>query len=394
MKIQNTDSSGSSNPLFLVGRCLTTKIIQKGAVIGVTRKAWARQGEIDVQEVDNRTNLFVFTCNSEKQRSFAWRQQPYVVSGSLLSLKYWDGCGRAENVCFRNIPLRIHILDIPALLRSETLISQVVHNYFSSLIAIDPTGLERNRWTRAVKVFAEVPASEPLLTECELETEVGTTHKISFKYENIQPLCLYCGRLGHLLEQCSGRRGGMAIGMSGIPSGFYKPYLKAGVHSNSNLEEEAAQPNSEGNTTRQGCSASENSPITSENYNSPSARNLAAERHLPPDSFSRTNSPEFLSPMLQMLFPDVSPTNQSTSPLIPANLFNGFEEEARPSIHMSPMSSEFPRVPPGFLPIEQSSQQRELNTHNPHQLDQSRNHSFSFRQNHNNELNDGSNQQQ
>ncbi|CAN1144876.1 hypothetical protein LINPERPRIM_LOCUS16871 [Linum perenne] len=87
---------------------------------------------------------------------------------------------------------------------TETLVSQVVNHYFPSLLAIDPTRLEGNRRTRAVKVFAEVPAADPLLTKCELEMEGGATHKISFKHKKIQPLCLYCGRLATCLNNAAG----------------------------------------------------------------------------------------------------------------------------------------------------------------------------------------------
>ncbi|CAN1189303.1 hypothetical protein LINPERHAP2_LOCUS39817 [Linum perenne] len=182
--------------------------------------------------------MFVLSFQSDKKRRLAWSKQPLVVSGSLLRLKLWDGSGRAEHVCFKTIPLWIHVLDIPSLLRSEELMNQIADNYFHGLHTIDPSGLEKNRWSRAVKVFAEVRTADPLLTKFELQAVDGSSYLIPFKYGRIQPLCLYCGRLGHLLEGCVRRRVDMAAGMSGNPTGEFKPLLKVGVYSNTSFEED------------------------------------------------------------------------------------------------------------------------------------------------------------
>ncbi|CAN1281365.1 hypothetical protein LINPERPRIM_LOCUS17702 [Linum perenne] len=245
------------------------------------------------------------------------------------------------------------MLDIPSLIRSESLIRQVANNYFPALLSIDPTGLERNRWTRAVKVFVEVPAAEPLRTDCELEMDGGDTQKVSFKYEKIQPLCLYCGRLGHLMELCIWRREDMVNGLSGVSSGKYKPSLKVGVHSNSNSKESGSRRSMGSRNADGDGSSSRNSQAFAESDAHSPEIPQAGERILLPDSFSSTNSPEFFSPTLQMLFPEETQNNLIMSPLTPTNLFHGFEEVAHTDIHTSPMSPNLLTGPPGFPLREQ-----------------------------------------
>ncbi|CAN1136987.1 hypothetical protein LINPERPRIM_LOCUS21315 [Linum perenne] len=270
-------------------------------------------------------------------------------------MKYWDGKGRADVVCFRTIPLWVHFLDIPAHLRSEALMRQIVTSYFPGLLAIDPEGLDRSRWSRAVRAFTEVTAADPLQTYCELETNDGETHKISFKYERIQPLCLYCGRLGHLMEIFLSRREDMAKGLPGVPSGEFKPSLKVGVHSYLNSVEEEDISRSGGQPLIRGSdplfrsgSSSRISPSVSESLLSPLAWGQSLERMTPPDGFSRTNSPELFSPTFQLLFPEDSHIEPPPSPLLPYNLFNGFQEEANQSFQFSPMSPGLGSIPPGF----------------------------------------------
>ncbi|CAN1195225.1 hypothetical protein LINPERHAP2_LOCUS42985 [Linum perenne] len=348
------ESSGSSSPRFLLGRCFTTKTIHKGAVIAVARKVWHNLGHVDVQDADNRPNMFVLTFQSDKKRRQAWSLQPLVVSGALLSLKLWDGCSKMDHDCFRTIPLWVHFLDIPAWLRSEELINQITTSYFTGLISIDPAGLEQNRWTRAVRVFTDVPTNDPLLTNCELQTTEGIDHRIEFKYERIQPFCLYCGRLAHSLETCLWRRVDMASGLSGVPSGEYKPSLRVGVCSNASSEEEDNNAFDRGSISRRmgiqimnsNSPASEssnagNSHFYTEPYIHPTPQPL-------PDGHRRTTSPEMLTPTLQMLFPETDFSRYMASPLQPTNLYSAFESESPPNLHLSPMSPYLQNPPPGF----------------------------------------------
>ncbi|CAN0924831.1 hypothetical protein LINGRAHAP2_LOCUS34411 [Linum grandiflorum] len=85
----------------------------KGAVIGVTRKKWQQYGLPHVVEVEHHPDLFVISLAYDEQAIFAWDKQPYTISGSLMAVKHWDGNGRADQVCFNNISMWVHMFDIP-----------------------------------------------------------------------------------------------------------------------------------------------------------------------------------------------------------------------------------------------------------------------------------------
>ncbi|CAN1192171.1 hypothetical protein LINPERHAP1_LOCUS4947 [Linum perenne] len=114
-------------------------------------------------------------------------------------------------------------------LRTSPIVSRIVTKYFPRLLAIDPTGLDQNKWRRDVRVCAEVTMEDPLLTHFILDRPTDQTTKIKFRYEKIQEFCLYCGRLGHVTETCDWRQKDMEAGLPGIPDGTYKPSLKVGA---------------------------------------------------------------------------------------------------------------------------------------------------------------------
>ncbi|CAN1181023.1 hypothetical protein LINPERPRIM_LOCUS5983 [Linum perenne] len=131
----------------------------------------------------------------------------------------------------------MHILDMPMHLRSTSIISRLVSLHFTSLLAIDPTGCEQSKWRREVKVLAEVTVADPLNTGITLDLPEGRDQKVKFKYERIQDLCIFYGRLGHILDFCDWRKAAMANGESRTTSGEYRLSLKVGVPSDSSEEE-------------------------------------------------------------------------------------------------------------------------------------------------------------
>ncbi|CAN1759678.1 hypothetical protein LINPERHAP1_LOCUS7233 [Linum perenne] len=240
-------------------------------------------------------------------------------------------------------------MDIPTHLRSEALINRIGTNYFPSLLVIEPTGLDRNRWSRAVKVFAEITMADPLMTHINLDMPDGEDQKVKFKYERIQAYYIYCGRIGHTLEICRWRRDDMNAGMSGIPSGEFRLSIKVGVFSNSSLEDETDYSDGSdrfipgpGLVTR-GDGNRRRIPTATDNFASPTASSAsiasaACDRPILPDLNSRTTTPELITPTLQMLFPE-SPNNPRSTP---NNLIYAFNREASHDLNFSPMSPLLP----------------------------------------------------
>ncbi|CAN1141998.1 hypothetical protein LINPERPRIM_LOCUS25767 [Linum perenne] len=320
----------------MIGRCLTKKRISLGAVIGVTRKEWLNLGQARVKELPNRPNIFVFSFPTERFHHEAWNNQPYVVSGTILSLKYWDGIGKPTQQCFKNIPLWIHVLDIPLHVRSLETINTIMNNYYPSLLAVDPAGLDKGNWSRSMRVFAEVTVADPLTTTCTLQLPDRQEHIISFKYERIQAFCLYCGRLGHVLELCKDRDEDMAKGLPGIPSREFKPSLKVGIPSDSDDEEE----DSSGGSNSFGLIPDPYAPYMTHHSPSPTASlfpqgttsqlRRSLERRIP-DLNSTTQSPELVTPTLQLLFPESPHLHHSITlrrDITPAILNRAFDSAA------------------------------------------------------------------
>ncbi|CAN1262620.1 hypothetical protein LINPERPRIM_LOCUS11341 [Linum perenne] len=393
MKIRPT--AKPSTKFRMVGKCIGTKPISLGAAIGTARRAWTRSGQFDTYQLPDKPAFFIFTFKTATYRSLAWNHQPLVISGSLLTLRLWNGQGEPEKLNFKEIPLWLHLFNIPLCYKTETDIKTIT-NEFASVIEIDSSGINPNTWRRVVKVFAMVDITTPLVDCFDLTDESvpdkELTQEVTVKYERIQEYCLYCGRIAHTMETCKLREAHIKAGESGIPSGRYSFNIKVGYEENEVEEEEEEHEDwsenfdsygflrrqispspsdsskgnagnsyslSGGSTSRQGTQGSRH-PLNRPYLGPDTTLQLpTATSPIPPTDLTITPS-SYFTPTYSYLFPETPrhPNLTNHSPLQPRNL--SFDLNENPNPNPSPHNPS-PDVPPGFNPIWTNNQEPNLN---------------------------------
>ncbi|CAN1226090.1 hypothetical protein LINPERPRIM_LOCUS2617 [Linum perenne] len=120
IKLKPSTQSASQASFFLLGKSFGSNIPSLGAVIGTARRAWTKQGQQDSLNVtEDGKSLFVVAFKNANQRTAAWNNQPLTVTGSLMSFKMWNGEGKPERVCFREIPLWLHLSNVPMCYKTQ-----------------------------------------------------------------------------------------------------------------------------------------------------------------------------------------------------------------------------------------------------------------------------------
>ncbi|KAJ1425968.1 hypothetical protein SESBI_10695 [Sesbania bispinosa] len=70
----------------LIGRVLTSKMLNKGAVKDIISKAWSLVEELNISDLG--PNVFLFNFSGEKDAKRVFDGGPWFVMGYFLSLQY------------------------------------------------------------------------------------------------------------------------------------------------------------------------------------------------------------------------------------------------------------------------------------------------------------------
>lgn len=75
-------------------------------------------------------------------------------------------------------------------------------NYIGTYIGTD-RGLSKNRPRSFLRVRVDVDVYNPLKLGIFIKNDDGTNHWLAFKYERLSDFYFGCGRLGHMVNDCS-----------------------------------------------------------------------------------------------------------------------------------------------------------------------------------------------
>ncbi|CAN0855438.1 hypothetical protein LINGRAHAP2_LOCUS6214 [Linum grandiflorum] len=122
----------------------------------------------------------------------------------------------------------VHVHDIPWKTRTKGSVTRLVATYFAHIHDVEKSGLDRTKWTRTVKILADVTIEDPLIPACYILPIKASHQRITFQYEGLQEVCIYCGRIGHEINVCRDREQHIQQGLDGVPTDDFK-FLRAGT---------------------------------------------------------------------------------------------------------------------------------------------------------------------
>ncbi|OMO77422.1 hypothetical protein COLO4_25190 [Corchorus olitorius] len=183
----------------VLGRILTEKPLNKGAVKTIIRNAWP---EKDVWRIgDVGMNLFSLTFSSEEAMEKALLENPWSVMGFCFNLKFWPSESAANEVDLKLFPFWVQIHNLPRDLLTMAN-ARRIGGILGEILEIEEIkgrfGLNRS----FLRLRMMIKYESPLIPGFWILR--GDDRKIwaEVKYEKLSDFCFNCGRLGHSNKFC------------------------------------------------------------------------------------------------------------------------------------------------------------------------------------------------
>ncbi|KAL7165871.1 hypothetical protein ACSBR2_036691 [Camellia fascicularis] len=210
---KGTNESVDNSNLYLIGKILVPKLINKQTVSRIILGAWKTRVEVTISSWAD--NIYLFPFQNEDDRALVLKTAPWSIMGNLL----------------------VHGLPMDKMTRCN---GQIIGESTGKLIGVEAPndGLLLSRSFLRLRV--EVNVTLPLPRGFKLQRQIkGSTEMkeiwVSFKYERLFDFCYDCERIGHDKNSCKfvSREAGrlssygleMRIGVTkniGLPVEFYR----------------------------------------------------------------------------------------------------------------------------------------------------------------------------
>lgn len=92
----------------LVGKILSKKILNKGAVRSICAAAWGEAVEVTISDMG--PNLFMFTFPTEKVIQDIMSKSPWAVMNNILSLQTWNPEIAVSEIDFTRAPIWVQFM--------------------------------------------------------------------------------------------------------------------------------------------------------------------------------------------------------------------------------------------------------------------------------------------
>lgn len=183
----------------LVGKLVTDKELNKGAVKNLLIKAW---GHLDgVQVADVGPNKFLFTFNKREEAQEVFNKTPWYVMNRLISLQRWNIRESMEEINFNRVQFWVQLQGLPleflTIKNAEKILSQI-----GTILEVEDPTIEGKLIRSFIRARVEIDIQHPLSTGCWIPRRNLPKIWVSIKYERLQNLCYKCGIIGHDQRTC------------------------------------------------------------------------------------------------------------------------------------------------------------------------------------------------
>ncbi|KAG8376161.1 hypothetical protein BUALT_Bualt09G0034400 [Buddleja alternifolia] len=187
------------NVFTIVGKILSDKKFNSGAVKSTILKAWNAKNHVDVNLVED--DKFVFVFQDKEDFSKVINHSPWSFRGNLFVLNHWPPEKVIEQVSLDHAYFWIQVSNVPVMFINLENIS-LIGDTVGSFIMSDLTS-EKQRWKKSFKIRVTIDLRKPLIDSLTLNPKPGVTINAEIRYERLVDFCYSCGMLGHKLSTCT-----------------------------------------------------------------------------------------------------------------------------------------------------------------------------------------------
>lgn len=184
----------------LVCKVFTEKTVSLDGIKTTIPKIWNLVGQIRIEKVGK--NRFVCHFNSQKEKKRVIEGSPWVYDKSLMLFEDVKGVSKIEELEFRYASMWVHFHNLPMVCFSREwarVLGNIVGEYEKADLEDDGRKHEKT-----LRVKVKIDILQPLVRGALLQ--VGSKAEESWSgitYEKLPDFCYICGRLGHVLKNCS-----------------------------------------------------------------------------------------------------------------------------------------------------------------------------------------------
>lgn len=191
-----------SAQFVLVGKILSSKILNKVGVQKVIEKAWRTEEEFTISPWKDNVNAFGFKSEDDLCRIIS--KGPWSIMGSLLILRKWDLSKAFSDLDFSFSPFWVQIHGLPLVFLNPKAGMEIAKS-LGDVIVVEEPG-ESGRLSNFMRVRIWVDVSKPLKKGFFLRRAKEEDIWIRFKYKRLSDFCYGCGMVGHSVNECKEKR--------------------------------------------------------------------------------------------------------------------------------------------------------------------------------------------
>ncbi|KAF7144795.1 hypothetical protein RHSIM_Rhsim04G0047100 [Rhododendron simsii] len=186
----------------LVGKILSSKILNKTGVSRVIEKAWRTKEEFSISPW--KDNIYAFGFKKEEDLCRVISRGPWSVMGSLLILRKWDQKKSFSELDFNFSPFWVQVHGLPlGFLNSK--VGLTIARSLGEVIAVEEPG-EKGRLANFLRVRVWVDITKPFKKGFFLRRPLEGDSCVRYKYERLSDFCYGCGVVGHAVNECKDKR--------------------------------------------------------------------------------------------------------------------------------------------------------------------------------------------
>ncbi|KAK3228886.1 hypothetical protein Dsin_000767 [Dipteronia sinensis] len=177
--------------LSLVGKVLTTKMVNRGAFTWVMKRVWHVNQGVEIEALSRNLFRFQFKCEKDRRRVMAGG--PWTFDGALIVLEELSGRGMVEDMRFSHLDSWVQIHRVPMICMTEP-IWRILGGMIGEVSEVDMDTLG-NGTGKFMRVRVKVDVGKPLRRCLRVDVlEDGEETVMVVRYERLSIHCYRCGR--------------------------------------------------------------------------------------------------------------------------------------------------------------------------------------------------------
>lgn len=200
---EGNEGNKSQEQAALVGKVITDRSLNRGAIKNMLGKAWGNPEGLQVSDVG--FNLFLFSFNNKEDALEVLNKTPWYVMNKLISLQFWNSQMSMKEIIFSRVQFWVQVHELPLDFISVKSAEKIL-NEMGEVLEIEDPMVEGKLIRPFIRARVVVNIHQALFTGCWVPRRNLPKVWVFIRYERLQDLCFNCGIIGHEQKTCQNEK--------------------------------------------------------------------------------------------------------------------------------------------------------------------------------------------